>query len=68
MLYVTTVSNTINAFLVPHIKMLQAEGHEVDVACNIVQPLSQEIQYQADCEIFEIPFNRSPLKKDNLKA
>ena len=67
-LYVTTVSNTINAFLVPHIKMLQAEGHEVDVACNIVQPLSQEIQYQADCEIFEIPFNRSQLKKDNLKA
>ncbi|MDT2703453.1 glycosyltransferase family 4 protein [Enterococcus dongliensis] len=67
-LYVTTVSNTINAFLIPHIRMLQSEGHEVDVACNIVQPLSQEIQYQADCEIFEIPFNRNPLKKDNLKA
>lgn len=34
-LYVPTVSNTINAFLIPHIKMLIEEGHEVDVAFNI---------------------------------
>ena len=28
-LYVTTVSRTINAFLVPHIEMLLNEGYEV---------------------------------------
>ena len=31
-LYVTTVSRTINAFLVPHIEMLLKEGYEVQYA------------------------------------
>ena len=31
-LYVTTVSRTINAFLVPHIEMLLKEGYEVQCA------------------------------------
>ena len=29
-LYITTLSRTINAFLVPHIEMLIKEGHKVD--------------------------------------
>ncbi|HGF7808550.1 glycosyltransferase family 4 protein [Enterococcus faecium] len=67
-LYVTTISNTINAFLIPHIKLLQSEGHEVDVACNIIQPLSKDLQNISECKIFDIPFNRNPIKKENLKA
>ena len=40
-LYVTTISNTINAFLTPHIKMLIEEGHEVHYAFNIVQEVNK---------------------------
>ena len=34
-LYVTTVSRTINAFLIPHINMLLDKGYIVDCACSI---------------------------------
>ena len=66
-LYVTTISNTVNAFLIPHIKMLIDEGHQVDVAFNIEQEIKQEI-YELGCKIHQLPFQRSPLKKDNLIA
>lgn len=36
-LYVSNISITVNAFLVPHIEMLINQGHSVDVACKIVQ-------------------------------
>ena len=66
-LYVTTISNTVNAFLIPHIKMLIDEGHQVDVAFNIEQEIKPEI-YEMGCKIHQLPFQRSPLKKDNLIA
>ena len=34
-LYVTTISETINAFLVPHIEYLLDNNYEVECACNI---------------------------------
>ena len=34
-LYITTLSRTINAFLVPHIQMLLDEGYQVDIATCI---------------------------------
>ena len=34
-LYITTVSRTINAFLVPHIHALLDKGIQVDCACCI---------------------------------
>lgn len=66
-LYVTTISNTTNAFLIPHIKMLIDKGHKVDVAFNIEQEVKPEI-YEMGCKIYELPFQRSPLKRDNLRA
>jgi glycosyltransferase EpsD len=66
-LYVTTVSNTVNSFLIPHIKLLIEHGHQVDVAFNILQTVKPEIK-RLGCKINHIPFQRSPLKSDNLKA
>ncbi|MBE9911141.1 glycosyltransferase family 4 protein [Enterococcus mundtii] len=66
-LYVTTISNTLNAFLIPHIEMLINEGHEVSVACSIEQPLKPFFQ-DYDIEVYQIPFSRSPFSKYNLSA
>lgn len=66
-LYVTTISNTVNAFLIPHIKMLIDEGHQVDVAFNIEQEVKPEI-YELGCKVYELTFQRSPLRRDNFRA
>lgn len=62
-LYVTTISNTVNAFLIPHIKMLIDNGHKVDVAFNIEQDVKEDV-YTMGCNIYEIDFKRSPLKNN----
>lgn len=66
-LYVTTISNTVNAFLIPHIKMLIDDGHQVDVAFNIEQEVKPEI-YEMGCKIHQLPLQRSPLKRENFRA
>jgi len=66
-LYVTTVSNTVNAFLVPHIRLLVELGHQVDIACNFVQKVKSEL-VELGCEFHQIDFQRSPLKIDNVLA
>jgi glycosyltransferase involved in cell wall biosynthesis len=66
-LYVTTVSGTVNAFLLPHIKMLKDLGYKVDIACSISSPINEEL-VDCGCKIFEIKFNRSPLNKNNFIA
>ncbi|HHX81322.1 MAG TPA: glycosyltransferase family 4 protein [Acholeplasmataceae bacterium] len=66
-LYVTTISNTVNAFLVPHIKMLIGMGHKVDVAFNVEQKVKPEIK-EIGCVVHEVPFTRTPFSKDNIKA
>ncbi|WP_161879559.1 glycosyltransferase family 4 protein [Alkalibacterium sp. MB6] len=66
-LYVTTISNTVNTFLIPHIKMLIDEGHQIDVAFNIEQEVKSEI-YEMGCKLHQLPLQRTPLKKDNLRA
>lgn len=62
-LYVTTISNTVNAFLVPHIEMLVKQGHKVDVAFKINQKVRQEL-YDLNCKVYEIDFNRSILSNN----
>ncbi|HFU4116538.1 TPA: glycosyltransferase family 4 protein [Streptococcus suis] len=62
-LYITTISNTLNAFLVPHIDELKKAGHTVDIACKLEQPLSQEL-INSTREFFELQFNRSLIKND----
>lgn len=66
-LFVTTISNTVNAFLIPHIKKLISEGHSVDVAFNKVQEIKSEL-FELGCKVNEIPFSRSPLNRENFVA
>lgn len=66
-LFVTTISNTVNAFLIPHIKMLLSPGHEVDIACNIQQEVNQEL-LDKGCKVYNIDFQRSPLNTGNYSA
>ena len=66
-LYVTTVSRTINAFLMPHINMLLDNGYEVHCACSIDKPVDKELQRRG-VKIFELPFSRNPLGIGNIKA
>ena len=66
-LYVTTVSSTINVFLIPHIKMLIDNGNKVDIACNIDQEVSKELlEYGVRLHI--VNFSRNPLSVSNKKA
>lgn len=66
-LYVTTISNTINAFLIPHIEILVEEGHQVDVAFKTEKEIDSRL-FELGCNVFEVSFNRSPMKKNNLRA
>lgn len=66
-LFVTTISNTVNAFLIPHIKMLRDHGHQVDVAFNIVQEVKTEI-LEMGCKVHNIEFQRSPVSRKNISA
>ncbi|MCM3586976.1 glycosyltransferase family 4 protein [Mesobacillus maritimus] len=66
-LYVTTISNTVNAFLIPHIKLLVEQGHQVEVAFNVVQDVSPDL-IELGIKIHNVDFQRSPLQKGNLLA
>lgn len=66
-LYVSTISNTINAFMIPHIKMLVEQGHHVDIACNIQREIDKGL-VALGCRVRDISFSRSPLNKTNVKA
>lgn len=66
-LYITTISRTINAFLIPHIEKLIDEGYEVDCACNIDKEIDERL-IQKGVKVYDIPFSRNPLNPKNLKA
>ena len=66
-LYITTVSRTINAFLVPHIQTLRNQGHIVDCACSIDKPVDDSL-INDGVKVFDIPFSRNPLHPGNAKA
>lgn len=66
-LYITTVSRTVNAFLVPHIEMLLENGYKVDCACSIDKPVDKRL-ISKGVRVFEVPFSRNPLGIGNLKA
>lgn len=66
-LYVTTVSRTVNAFLVPHIMMLLDQGYLVDIACCVDQEVN-DILLNRGVEVYDLPFTRNPLDLRNLKA
>ena len=67
-LYVTTVSRTINAFLVPHIEMLNKEmGYKVDMACCIDKEIDKSL-FDLGSKVYNLPFSRNPLAISNMKA
>lgn len=65
-LYVTTVAVTMG-FFPAHIRMLQNEGHTVELACNLDEPLPEKA-VPLGCTSHHIPFSRSPLSGDNIRA
>ncbi len=65
-LYVTTISNTMG-FFTNHINMLLDQGHKVDLACNIIKPINPEL-LERGCNVYSLPFQRSPLKRGNYRA
>lgn len=63
----TTIKTTINAFLIPHINLLKSLGYDVDIATNI--ETDKPVNYRRLCKnIYNIPFNRNPLNKNNFKS
>lgn len=61
-LFVATVTKHINIFHIPYLKWFKEQGYEVHVASRG----NEKINY---CDKhFDIPFERFPLKKDNVKA
>ncbi len=66
-LYVTTIGITM-CFFPEHIKMLLAEGHTVELACNDAESKVPEIYHELGLKIHTIPFSRSPLSKSNITA
>lgn len=66
-LQVTTISNTINAFLIPHINVLINKGYQVDIACNEVVEIDQ-FKFSKTVVQHQIEFQRSPKSVKNIKA
>lgn len=66
-LYVTTVSLTLNTFLIPHIKYLIENGNEVQIASNIDVELSNEFT-DRKIKHTRIDFSRNPFSLNNKKA
>lgn len=66
-LYVATLSNTINAFLIRHIHFLIDKGYSVDIACSVEKEVHKDL-VEMGCKVHDIPFTRSPLTLGNVKA
>lgn len=66
-LYATTIGLTMG-FFPEHIKMLLSEGHTVELACNCSESEVPEAVAKLNLKTYNIPFSRSPLSFDNLKA
>ena len=67
-LYVTTISLTMNSFFKPHIGMLVHAGNQVDIACNDSDLALDRLYNDLGCQFYHIDFSRSPLAKENIKA
>ena len=67
-LYVTTISLTMNSFFKPHIRMLVEEGHQVDIACNDRDLALDSLYSELGCRFHRVDFSRSPLSSGNLRA
>ena len=66
-LIVSTIEDTISAFLIPQIKLLISMGYKVDIASNNKNH-RKTIPNNLINERFNIPFSRNPLSINNLVA
>lgn len=66
-LYIATLSNTINAFLTRHILYLKENGFSVDIACKVDKEINSSL-IDMGCKVYDVSFNRTPLSKKNIKA
>lgn len=67
-LFVATVRSHIGQFHMPFIQYLVEQGHEVHAAFRDNSADKKGLDLSAISRTFEIPFARSPLKKDNISA
>lgn len=67
-LYVTTISLTMNSFFKPHIEMLVSAGHRVEIACNDDGLALDALYEKLGCVFHRVDFSRSPLSPDNVRA
>ena len=67
-LYVATVASHICQFHLPYMKAFQEKGYAVHVAAkdNLAEKNGLQLQYTD--AFFNLPFERSPIKKANLTA
>lgn len=61
-LFVATITKHINAFHIPYLKWFKKQGYEVHVASKGNEPIEYCDKH------FDIPFERFPLKAQNIKA
>ena len=66
-LFVTTISNTIESFFIPHIHYFLSKGFEVGVATNI-EDNNLESLAKLGVAIHHVPFSRKLIDKANLSA
>lgn len=64
-LIVTTIQDTIEAFLIPHIKFLEENGYRVVLATNIFEKLPEELEKN---RWINISFSRNPFSLNSFKA
>ena len=67
-LYTATMLSHICQFHLPHLKMLQEQGHEVHVAAHDNLAVKNGLQLKYADKFIEIPFARSPASPSNIKA
>ncbi len=67
-LYVATVLSHICQFHLPHLRTLKEQGHEIHVAAHDNLAVKNGLQLRYADRHIEIPFERSPFDRRNIKA
>lgn len=67
-LFVATVRSHIGQFHMPFIRELKAHGAQVDAAFKDNSADKPGLNLSAIDKTFEVPFERQPLRPDNIKA
>jgi len=66
-LITTTISNTVIAFLIPHIQLLVDNGHSVDLAFSVIRKAPAKLLTLVK-NVYDLPFQRNPFHYKNLHA